>query len=760
MTSSSRFKRRRLPGLVTRVIGLAALLVILIVLFWVFYVLSGMRVAAQTSGTLRAAGLLQPVRIPRDDRDIPHILAANDHDLFFAQGYAEASDRLFQMDLLRRYVYGQLSEVLGPAVLPADEHARIIDIRRIAAEQWDGLPAHQRMELQAFTSGVNEAITAQPLPVEFRILLYHPKPWQPQDTLAVSMATVLDLVDSWDDVIRRSQVGKNAFYSITDPAYDAPIAPRKIAPVPPLPARTSSAQTAQYFRSWHDRAPIGSNEWAVGAAHSDTGRALLANDPHLRLGIPGVWYLVDLRDDQIHVAGASLAGTPGVILGHNDDIAWGATNGTVTTESVYRDNLRGAGVRSELFHVRFGRDVTVKYFRTRHGFIAQTHGSTAFAVDWNADRRPVTAWLTFERLDTAHSIGEALQALRSYPGPPQNFVIADRSGAAAYHLAGLIPDDPLWGLRVHPRTDPSYPFIPFDRLPKVAASRRALVFTANNRMYGAGYPYRLSPNFSAPYRARRIETLLSTQARLSVADFARFQTDTLSIPERDLARETLAALRRKGAIESAPLAPYIAALKSWDGRYDPASRGAAIAYELRRLAVARLAEYNAGNNAAAYESSANNADVVLLMRVLRERPKGWWHRSDYDEFLTSSFTSIVGTYGTKLLEPWGEYARITVRHPLAGLGLSFLNGASFPGDGDSYGLHVQTANHSQSFRAVWDVGNWDAGGIVIPSGESGEPGSTRYADQSSTWIAQRLVPMPFTDAAVRAATKSTLTLTP
>ncbi|HEY9180596.1 MAG TPA: penicillin acylase family protein, partial [Candidatus Baltobacteraceae bacterium] len=385
---------------------------------------------------------------------------------------------------------------------------------------------------------------------------------------------------------------------------------------------------------------------------------------------------------------------------------------------------------------------------------------TGYAVYWHGVRSPVTPLQTFEGLDRARSIAQAVQSLRGYPGPPQNFVIAERSGAVAYQLAGLIPNDPLWGLRVHAAGDPVYPAVTFSRLPSVAPSRNGIVFTANNRMYGAGYPLRLSPNFAAPYRAKRIETLLHGKPKLSVADLATFQTDTLSLPERDIARKTLAAIRRKHLTHDAGLGPYVRALSRWNGRFDRDSRGAAIAWEVRQIAVASVARYNARSMANAYQSSAGNADLMLLMRVLRERPRGWWIRSDYDALLVHSLRLAVNTYGTKLLEPWGTYGRFSVQHPLSMLGMSFLNGATFDGNGDSFGIHVQTPTHSQSFRAVWDVGNWDAGGIVIPSGESGEPGSGHYTDQSATWQRERLVPLPFSDAAIRAHTRATLTLRP
>jgi penicillin amidase len=753
--------------LVGRALTLVIGVVLLLVLAWAAYAYAGMRVAAQTSGTVRVDGLDGTVIIIRDGRDIPHIIAGSDRDLMFAQGYAEASDRLFQMDLLRRFVYGRLAEIVGPAALSADENARVAPIRQIVDAQWAHMSLNDRALVQAYSDGVNAAMRREPLPVEFHLLLYKPERWRPQDSLAVGMSTVLDLIDRWDDVIRRDVIARtsgmppiDALYSITDPAYDAPIVDRHVAAVAALPSRHGSARASVVVPNTPDRPPIGSNEWAIGAMRSTSGHALLANDPHLRLGIPGVWYLVDLHGKDLHVAGGSLAGTPGVILGHNENIAWGATNGTVVTETVYRDELLHVKRRVETFHVRMARDVTFTYYETRHGFAAETMKGMAYAVDWNAVRVPLSPLAAFSALDRSRNIGEAIQALRKYPGPPQNFVLADRRGAVAYQLAGLIPNDPAWGLRVHSSADPIYPFVPFQGLPHVDSTRDGIVFTANNRMYGAGFPLRLSPNFSAPYRARRIEDLLSAKPRLSVQDFAAFQNDTLSYPERDIARATILAVKRERLDNDPTLHPYISALQRWDGRFNPESRGAPVAWEVRRIAVASLARYNVRTLAQPYQSSANNADLVLLMRVLRERPRGWWPNSDYDDLLASSLRIAARTYGVRMLQPWGDYAKVTVKHPLASMGFSFLNGAAFAGDGDSFGLHVQTVDHAQSFRAVWDTGNWDAGGIVIPSGESGEPASGHYTDLSDDWIAKRLVPLPFSNAAVRASTRATLVLMP
>jgi penicillin G amidase len=670
----------------------------------------GMRVTAKVNGTVTGLALQAPVEILRDARGVPHVRAKNEHDLFFADGYVEAQDRLFQLDLLRRFVYGDLSEVLGRATLSADEEARVVPVAQIVERQYETVSPHERAILQAFSDGVNAAMTREPLPVEFRILLYHPKPWRPQDTLAVGFATVLDLIDSWNDIAGR--VGRHN--PLTDPCYDAPVTEglRGITDPARCTRRARTAALVQMLRV--GRPPIGSNEWAVGAAHTLQGRSLLANDPHLRLGIPGAWYLIDLQAPGYHTAGAALAGTPGVILGHNDRLAWGATNGTVTSLSVFDapPNLSAGDWQTETIHVRFGSDEAARYYRTKELFgtnVTLPDGKKRFVlVRWNAYVHPASPLVAFEQLNRASSIEDGLRALRSYPGPTQNFVLADTTGRVAYHLAGEIPDDPLWAMGIHPSSDltRAYPSLSFDALPSVAASRDAIVWTANNKMYRPDYRYRLSPAFAPPYRAHRIAELLRSSSNYSIAYFAAMQMDTLSLPEREIA-------------QSVPV------LRSWDGRFTPGSVAATIAFHLRVKLASR---------------AHGIVSAVLQQRAHPDAPQ-----------LSAADLNV---------KPWGIAGAVTVRHPLASLGMSFLNGTTFAGNGDAYTVHVQNQGFSQSFRAVWDVGNWDEGGISIPQGESGEPGSGHYTDEAQAWATGRLLSLPYSESAVNRAAVDHLTLMP
>jgi penicillin G amidase len=702
------------------------LIVAALVALFVVNIAVGMRAHARYTGTIADLHVRAPVSILRDDRGVPHIVASNDRDLYFAQGYVEASDRLFQMDLQRRFIAGKLAEVFGRAALSSDETERAIPVARIVDVQWRRLDARTRAMLSAFCDGVNAAIQREPLPVEFRILAYRPSEWTPQDTLEIGMAEVLDLIDDWNAIEPRDAAyragGKRKLqeeFPLSDPCYDAPVTAGLSAIGPG--AECSLRRSLLGVLRDH-RAPIGSNEWAVGARRSSSGRALLANDPHLGLSIPGVWYLADLRAPDLHVAGATLVGVPGIVLGHNEFVAWGMTDGTVTSLSVFDPPARldPSGWRTESFAVRFDAPVTKRFYSTPREFGVTTDGGRFVVVRWPSYEHPEFAGTTFDALARARSVDDGIAALRSFVGPAHNFVLADTNGRVAYALAGPIPDDPLWARRFHPAADlaRTYPVIPFTQLPKVAPSRDGIVWTANNRMYADGYPLRLSPQFASPYRAYRIATLLRARHEYDVAYFTRMQMDVLSLPERELAHRLAPALRS--------LAPTLAdALAAWDGEMSGDSSAATIAEAIRL--------------------QLTHGQRLRMPAVLATLPQA--RAALHVDALPSP-------------DPWSIAGAVPVTHRLSALGIEMLNGVTLPGFGDAYTLHVQYAGYSQSFRAVWDVGNWDAGGITLPQGESGEPGSGHYTDQAAAWIGGRLWPLPFSDAVVRRTATDRETLLP
>jgi penicillin amidase len=771
-------------------VGVALVPLLLIVVAVVAYVGIGVIAGGRdATGVLSGTGVRAPVRIVRDARGIPHVRAQNERDAFFAEGYLQGSDRLFQIDLYRRVVAGRLAEVFGSKALATDEDSRIFDPVGLATEEERRLKPALRADLQAFADGVNFAMRTRPLPPEFRILGYRPEPWTPRDSLLAATSTVLTLADRWYDVGTRIAIGdaygnevRNAFYPLSDPKYDVPIAGTKPAPLAPLPRLRSIPfpdASPLALRRESAREGLGSNDFAAGAALTATHRALLANDPHLDLHMPGVWYLADLASPTMHVAGATLAGVPGIILGHNAHLAWGSTNGTIASTALYRERFRNtdsdeylaggrwvhATHRVEIFKVRFGKNATRDYLSTRHGFVVGS-GALRYAVAWTGERDKRAGFETFYELTQARDVRAAFRVLDAYPGPAQNFVLADDAGNAGYALAGDVWLDDAWGLKAHDGAKESAKLgvVPYARLPKVAPSRDALVFTANNQTYGAGYRYRLSSNFAPPYRAARIAQRLHAMRNYDVADFSSIQADVTSLAERELARAAAAAaLARKGIALDSQLAAMAQALNGFDGRFVSDSKAAAYASYLRRAASERLVRIHLGRDlGVAYLDGNYGTALELVLRVLREHPRGWVPHDDYDQFLRDSAREAEAKMKAqnRIGATWGDVGARTARHALASLGIGWWDGVRFPGNGDGYSPHVQGSGVTQSFRAVWDVGNWDAGGMVIPQGESGQPGSPHYRDGAAPWLAGTLIPLPFTERAVTAAARETLELRP
>ncbi len=710
--------------------GLALTLFVLAVAY-ALYCAAGLYSVATTTGVISETGVQRAVRIARDARGVPHVRAASSDDVYFGEGFAQASDRLAQMDLLRRYAYGRTAEIAGPIQLRLDVAMRYLDIRDIAQRQWRHLPPGDRAALQAFSKGVNCAMRTQPLPFEFRALLYHPQPWTPQDSLAVMIAVSASLDDSVTNVLSRDALWHtlaprdfDSALPLSDPRYDVAYDGGMYRGAPPtrspLPLRTAIYRVKVNAR--------GSNAWAAGGAHSVDGSALLANDPHLDVSIPGIWYIVEMQSPGLHVAGVTIPGIPGVILGHNESLAWGATNAMSSSVSVFRiGSMNDRMWVEERFRVRFGRDVRKRFYRTPREFAIPVGGGRFALVRWPqyADSRsPVSTVL---RLDRAKSIRDAMQSLAHYGGPAQNFFIADSHGVVAYHVAGAIPEDPAWGRFVHSASDlvHTYADIPFQALPSAQPSRSAVFLNANNKMYRPGYPYRLSAMFAPPYRAYRIAQLLGMQRRYDATYFARMQLDVTSPADAEFAHlfASYAGLH-PGFLDR----KTIEALKSWNGSYTPESTIASTVHAFRIQAES----FNPSPYAAL--ALVRHPDAASDMEILRS----------------------VDPQTT----PWSKEGMVPLAHPLGTSGLSFLNAAALPGDGDEYTVHVQTRDLTQSFRAVWDVGHWDSGGISVPAGVSGEFASPHYDDQRANWISGRLGPLPFSEAAVAASTRAVLTLKP
>ena len=584
---TAQFQTRK-PRHVLRYINIAiavALLGAAAGVYWLVY-----RVLPQTSGTI-AAPVSQRVTIARDALGVPHISAASDDDAFFAQGYATAQDRLFQMDGLRRLAGGNLAEIAGAGALDLDRDSRRLRMRRIAEMAYVSLPPGDRAPLAAYARGVNYFIQTHlhALPVEFTLLGYQPRPWSVMDTILIGLHMYRDLTTTWkDEILKRDMLaaGDRAKVDFLFPA-----------------------------RSGGELQP-GSNAWAVSGAHTASGKPLLANDMHLQYSIPGIWYMVHLRAPGLDVSGVSLPGTPSVIVGHNQRIAWGVTNLHFDVQDLYIENFDPATGRyfyrgqweqareeREIIPVKGAQAVEMPLWVTRHGPLYINDAKEHLALRWAA-AEPGSFQFPFPELNRAGNWQEFTQALARFPGPAQNFVYADVDGNIGYHATGLLPirkgytgDVPVDG------SSGDYEwqgFIPFDQLPSFYNPPAGVIVTANQNPFPPDYPYSVNGNFASHYRSRQIQNLLMARNGWRAADMLAVQKDVYSGFFHYLAQSIVQATHGRHKAQPGELAQAADALellRRWNGQMD--KDGAAplivtLAYERLKVLVAQSASPGIG----------------------------------------------------------------------------------------------------------------------------------------------------------------------
>jgi len=788
--------------------------------------------SAQNSGqtTVQLQGLRAAVIVRRDERGIPYIEATNDEDLYFAQGYITASDRLWQMDLQRRTVRGQLSEIFGNAVLAQDKLHRRFGFGKMIDEAAAHLDPGFAPAVLAYTKGVNafiSSLTDQTMPPEFRVLQYKPAEWATGDSLAVGALMAEYLSNTWQlDVMRESLASlpkekRDALLPDTSPldvlvvgsdrvrrAASAPgssqsVKERLTSPPPQILEQLSELMKTE--RQSFELLGISprsletlqaSNNWVVSGKHTASGKPLLANDPHIPASAPNVWYQTQLIAPGIHVAGVTFPGLPGIVIGHNERIAWGVTNLGPDVQDLYiekfdKDNptkyqtpsgLRDAEVRHEQINVRKNpidpKSIEAQTFdvvSTRHGPIILEKENTRYALRWTM-LDPITLETPgIFALNRARSWKEFTAALSTYNGPTQNFVYADVDGHIGYYGAGRIPirKDGDGSLPYDGATDDGEwtGLIPFDKLPHVYDPPSGIIVTANQRVVGSDYPFFVSHVWASPYRARRIFNLLSAKPKLTIDDFRSIQGDVYSIGNVAFARAAAKILSESGAAATGSgtqpdLHILTADLNSWDGLMTSDSRMAVIVSQMRTAFRQRIINGALGPLASGYFWPESD---VLIDRIITEQPREWLPKefASYADLLKASYedarqalTKSLGADETKW--SWGAQAKARFNHPLAQvpfIGAPYVIEA-FPQNGTGGSGATVNVGSSVSMRFIADVTDWDKSQNGIPLGESGLPNNPHWKDQLDDWRKVTPRPFPFSKAAVESATKETLTLTP
>lgn len=752
----------------------------------------------QLDGAIAVPGLAAPVDVYRDARGTPHLYAASLEDALAAQGYLHAQDRLWQMDLLRRVAAGELSEVFGKGTLAMDRENRILGMRLAAARAAAALPTEGRSVLEAYARGVNAFIEThrESLPIEFRLLRYRPKPWQARDSLLVALYMYKALTNTWPSELQRARVTARVGVELAADLYPS-VAPedRPIAePLPPPARRTragvqpSHAAPDVMLGHWVADEAVGpfsgSNNWVVSGKHTASGAPLLANDMHLPLDMPTIWYMVHIVAPGLNVAGVSLPGVPLVIVGHNEDLAWGFTNLGADVQDLYDETFDASnpslylakGVwrqverRKEVISVKGSAPAEVEVLLTRHGPIVWMEGNKRYALRWTATD-PGGLGAPFLAMAKAHNWDEFCAALRNFPGPAQNVVYADRNGNIGYHAAGLVPirRRGTGAVPAAGETDDSewVGYIPFEALPHSFNPPSGILATANGRVVPADYPYFLTDRWMPPYRTARIFQLLEQNRKFAVEDFLRIQGDITSLPNQFLAGQLVAAAAKLGPVEPG-MREAISALAHWDGRATTDSAETTICEYTRPELMRLLLEPKLGKGWHQYTWPES---TVFLENVLRERPARWLppRYKVYDALLLDALRAAFARLNDELHTSdwkqwrWGRIMQIEMVHPLGGripILRRLFNVGPYPQPGTGACVKQTARHHGPSERMVIDFADLDRSVLNLPAGESGQVASPYYRNQFSAWLKVESFPLPFSEAAVKQAAQHHLQLKP
>lgn len=764
----------------------------------------------QVDGTIAVAGLRAPVTVVRDRLGVPHITASSMEDLAFAQGYVTAQDRLWEMDMLRRFADGELAEVLGSGGLKLDRRARILGFHLVAENAASSLPADQRAPLEAYARGVNAYITAgqDRLPLEFRILRYQPRPWTVTDSLSLApffadmlSGNLYNVEVAHENVI--AKLGPDAARYLFDTASWRDHAPGDDSPHPEeepafsgegllsVPREKAAGILARRALEILDGPSPGSNNWAVSGAHTASGKPLLSNDMHLAHQLPNVWYMVDLKAGDFHVAGVSAPGAPFVIVGHNDHIAWGDTNLGPECQDVYVETFNASGEyqtpqgwqapqhRREVIHVKGKADVVLDVVTTRHGPIVTDliPGETRkLALRWTL-YDPGSVALPFDKVDAARNWQEFLAAWSQFGVPAQNIVYADDQGHIGYHAVGHVPlRANQTGMLPVSGADDQHEwtgYIPFAQLPSAFDPPSGIVATANSDITPRGYPFYITDMWEKPYRTQRIYQVLQAGRKLSPADMLKLQTDVYSDFDRFLAQRLVYAVdHTPGASPRARQAADL--MRSWNGEVRADSPAPTIAETTLRqvwelMLAPKLGEpvvFTAGSLLPAkYEwFRANTAmEKILISRPAELLPPGY---ANYDALLADALEKAIAKQGvpSNLSRwTWGEVAKVEVEHPVFGtipLLRRWTGTGALPQSGDANTVKQVGRTFGPSERMTVDFSNLDNSTLNIVNGQSGNFLSPHYDDQWNAWYSGATFPWPWSQTAVAQAAAHTLRLEP
>jgi len=765
----------------------------------------------ETSAEIQVEGLTSNVTILRDANGIPHISASSREDAFFALGYVHAQDRLWQMEMNRRIGAGRLSEIFGVKTLAKDKFLRSIDVYGHAERTLPNLSEETNQAFAAYAAGVNAFLNDNggPLPPEFLILGVDPAPWKPADSLVWIKMMAWDLGGNWGKELLRfrlvKKLGVKAMQEFMPPyPGENPI---KLPDLETLYAGIS-LETEKLLAAAPPSLPdgAGSNNWVVSGTRSETGKPLLANDPHLGLAAPALWYFAHLKAPGLNAIGATLPGVPAIVLGRNQSIAWGFTNTDPDVQDLFIEKIvadrpdhyltpegpKPFETRDTLIKVKDGPPVKLTLRYTRHGPVisdviknlaSDTPEGHVLAFQWTALRDDDMTAEAASRIMTARNWQDFRNAVRNYHAPQQNMVFADVDGNIGYIAPGRIPtrkqDNKINGLLPVPGWLDKYDwqgFIPFDELPQSFNPADGLLMTANHKITGPNYPHHITYDWTLPYRADRLTALLNEKPMHSIASFKTVQTDTVSLMALEFLPLLLAHPPDDERAQTA-----LKLLKHWDGKMT-SGRLEPLLFtswmrELTRLVYA--------DELGPIFSSAWDLRPHFMSNVLKNR-RGQSHWCDDQrtgqketcgqliaQALPFALKDLENRFGPNMEAwRWGDaHIALSDHQPFTNIPvLRELFDIRVPSPGGIYTVNVGRHSikneenpfvnvHAASLRAIYDLEDLDRSVFIHSTGQSGNLLSPHYASFSTLWSAGRYLPLTTRQSEYEQNALGVLTLT-
>ena len=787
----------------------AFLLVVLIAAASLCYFLV-YRPLPKTDGIIALTGLSAPVRIYRDRWGVPHLFAETEQDLFMAQGFVQAQDRMWQMEANRRLAAGRLSEILGKEAVEIDRFCRTVGFMRAAKAEWAETDARPRALMESYAAGVNAYLSVHRdnLPLEFRLLSVSPEPWQPTDSIAWGKFMAFMGSKNWqEEIVRAMLVHK--------------FGPKKAADllerIDPLRSGRSgvsldlTAALPRHLFRWPAIAGGGSNNWVVAGNRSATGAPLLANDMHLPLGVPSIWYEMHLSGGDLDVIGLSMAGTPLIVAGHNRHLAWGITFAYIDNQDLYVERLHPTDGRRYLFRESWrepevieepirvkgeAEPVRHRVWKTVHGPLVnltekpvQGRGQ-ALALKWTA-QQPGAMIENIYRINRASSVEEFFAAAADWTEPAVNLVVADTAGNIGYILGARVPirggDSGVGPFAGWTGASEWKGILPAKEMPAAMNPPEGFWVTANDRITVPKFDRYLSADFAPGHRAERIRQVLSGNYAASVEGFRSLQGDLACIPARRFLDAVQLFKPRDPASRE-----LMARLRQWDRRMAPDSVGAAVYavlfYRLLentfRDEMGDLTERFFGIGVVALQplNRFSGHSRTILISLLEEPGSVWFddtrteNRETLGPILEKSLAETAD-FLTRRLGPdmnrwtWGRLHQVNIPHPLGRVKPldRIFNVGPFDGSGHFCtvaqssvmpGMDFSLDGWAVSNRHIYDLSNWDKSiGNIVP-GQSGMFGSRHYKDQVDLWRKVEPHPLYFSREKVKKNAAQVLELTP